>query len=402
MSSHETLSPPDTAATADPWLPVTPPPPPLPDAAPSGAKDGPGRARLWVVALVSALVASLTSVGVTAAVLDDEAAPAAVESADPPVATTTSADVGGDAMTPAEVSAAVSPSVASVEVTVRTAAGPFGQTQTGTAQGSAVILSADGYLVTNNQVVEGATAVRVTLADGSTHDATVVGTDPSSDLAVLKVDATDLPAATFADDLPDVGDTAIAIGSPFGLDGSVTAGIVSALDRSLSDGTSALGGLIQTDAAINPGNSGGALVDDQGRIIGINTAIYSASGANDGVGFAVPATTVTAVAEQLIDGGSVSWPVLGITGQDVTGALVEAYGLGADAGALVGEVVPGSGAAAGGLQAGDIIVGADGRSVDGMTDLVTVIRAHEVGDVLALVVVRDGATLTVEVELRAS
>ncbi len=401
MSSHETLSPPEPTRPVDPWLPVSPPPPPLPDPAPSDGKDGRGRTRLWLVALVSALVASLTSVGVTAAVLDDDA-PAAVESADPPVATTTSADVGGDGMTPAEVSAAVSPSVASVEVTVRTAAGPFGNTQTGTAQGSAVILSEDGYLVTNNHVVEGATAVRVVLADGSSHEATVVGTDPSSDLAVLKIDATDLPAATFADDQPGVGDTAIAIGSPFGLDGSVTAGIVSALDRTLSDGSSALGGLIQTDAAINPGNSGGALVDDQGRIIGINTAIYSASGANDGVGFAVPATTVTAVAQQLIEGGSVSWPVLGITGQDVTAALVEAYGLGADAGALVGEVVPGTGAAAGGLQAGDIIVGADGTTVDGMTDLVTVIRAHEVGDVLTLDVVRDGATLALQVELRAT
>ncbi len=401
MSSHETLSPPEPTRPVDPWLPVSPPPPPLPDPAPSDGKDGRGRTRLWLVALVSALVASLTSVGVTAAVLDDDA-PAAVESADPPVATTTSADVGGDGMTPAEVSAAVSPSVASVEVTVRTAAGPFGNTQTGTAQGSAVILSEDGYLVTNNHVVEGATAVRVVLADGSSHEAAVVGTDPTSDLAVLKIDATDLPAATFADDLPGVGDTAIAIGSPFGLDGSVTAGIVSALDRTLSDGSSALGGLIQTDAAINPGNSGGALVDDQGRIIGINTAIYSASGANDGVGFAVPATTVTAVAQQLIEGGSVSWPVLGITGQDVTAELVEAYGLGADAGALVGEVVPGTGAAAGGLQAGDIIVGADGTTVDGMTDLVTVIRAHEVGDVLTLDVVRDGATLALQVELRAS
>ncbi len=401
MSSHETLSPPEPTRPVDPWLPVSPPPPPLPDPAPSDGKDGRGRTRLWLVALVSALVASLTSVGVTAAVLDDDA-PAAVESADPPVATTTSADVGGDGMTPAEVSAAVSPSVASVEVTVRTAAGPFGNTQTGTAQGSAVILSEDGYLVTNNHVVEGATAVRVVLADGSSHEAAVVGTDPTSDLAVLKIDATDLPAATFADDLPGVGDTAIAIGSPFGLDGSVTAGIVSALDRTLSDGSSALGGLIQTDAAINPGNSGGALVDDQGRIIGINTAIYSASGANDGVGFAVPATTVTAVAQQLIEGGSVSWPVLGITGQDVTAELVEAYGLGADAGALVGEVVPGTGAAAGGLQAGDIIVGADGTTVDGMTDLVTVIRAHEVGDVLTLDVVRDGATLALQVELRAT
>ncbi len=401
MSSHETLSPPEPTRPVDPWLPVSPPPPPLPDPAPSDGKDGRGRTRLWLVALVAALVASLTSVGVTAAVLDDDA-PAAVESADPPVATTTSADVGGDGMTPAEVSAAVSPSVASVEVTVRTAAGPFGNTQTGTAQGSAVILSEDGYLVTNNHVVEGATAVRVVLADGSSHEAAVVGTDPTSDLAVLKIDATDLPAATFADDLPGVGDTAIAIGSPFGLDGSVTAGIVSALDRTLSDGSSALGGLIQTDAAINPGNSGGALVDDQGRIIGINTAIYSASGANDGVGFAVPATTVTAVAQQLIEGGSVSWPVLGITGQDVTAELVEAYGLGADAGALVGEVVPGTGAAAGGLQAGDIIVGADGTTVDGMTDLVTVIRAHEVGDVLTLDVVRDGATLALQVELRAT
>ena len=309
---------------------------------------------------------------------------------------------GSGTLSVAEVAATVSPSVASVEVTVTQQAGPFGQTATGTATGSAVILAADGYLLTNNHVVDGASDVTVTLADGSTWTATIVGTDPTSDLAVLHIDADGLPAATFADDLPAVGEIAVAIGSPFGLDGSVTAGIISGLDRTLSDGTGTLTGLVQTDAAINPGNSGGALVDDQGRIIGINTAIYSESGANDGVGFAVPATTAVAVAEQLITSGEVTWPVLGVAGQDVDEGVAAAYDLSASSGALVTQVTPGSGAEQAGLLAGDIVVGIDGVDVAGMTDLAAAVRTHAIGEAVVLTVVRQDAEVTLTVTLGSS
>jgi putative serine protease PepD len=257
----------------------------------------------------------------------------------------------------------------------------------------------DGYLLTNNHVVDGASTVRVTLADGTSHEAEVVGTDATSDLAVLRIDATDLPAATFAEDLPGVGTTAVAIGSPFGLDGSVSAGIVSALDRTLSDGATTLTGLIQTDAAINPGNSGGPLVDDQGRIIGINTAIYSGSGTNEGVGFAVPATTATAVASQLIEGTEVAWPMLGVVGQDVDPSLAEAYGLPTDQGALVGEVAPDSGAEEAGLLPGDIVVELEGRTITSMSDLASAVRSHEVGDTVSVGVLRDGERLDLDVTL---
>ena len=309
---------------------------------------------------------------------------------------------GSGTLSVAEVAATVSPSVASVEVTVTQQAGPFGQTATGTATGSAVILAADGYLLTNNHVVDGASDVTVTLADGSTWTATIVGTDPTSDLAVLHIDVDGLPAATFADDLPAVGEIAVAIGSPFGLDGSVTAGIISGLDRTLSDGTGTLTGLVQTDAAINPGNSGGALVDDQGRIIGINTAIYSESGANDGVGFAVPATTAVAVAEQLITSGEVTWPVLGVAGQDVDEGVAAAYDLSASSGALVTQVTPGSGAEQAGLLAGDIVVGIDGVDVAGMTDLAAAVRTHAIGEAVVLTVVRQDAEVTLTVTLGSS
>ncbi len=382
---------------------------------PSAPAPAPARRR-WPAALAASVLA--ISVGVAGVGLLDTDPTATLAGGLAGAADTTTIAVAADASTTeevvlaavagsgtlsvAEVAATVSPSVASVEVTVTQQAGPFGQTATGTATGSAVILAADGYLLTNNHVVDGASDVTVTLADGSTWTATIVGTDPTSDLAVVRIDADGLPAATFADDLPAVGEIAVAIGSPFGLDGSVTAGIISGLDRTLSDGTGTLTGLVQTDAAINPGNSGGALVDDQGRIIGINTAIYSESGANDGVGFAVPATTAVAVAEQLITSGEVTWPVLGVAGQDVDEGVAAAYDLSASSGALVTQVTPGSGAEQAGLLAGDIVVGIDGVDVAGMTDLAAAVRTHAVGEAVVLTVVRRDAEVTLTVTLGSS
>jgi S1-C subfamily serine protease len=285
-----------------------------------------------------------------------------------------------------EIARTVLPSVAQVEV--------------GRGSGSAVIYRSDGYLVTNNHVVAGGTQpdtaqappgsgdIQVILADGVRRDAEVVGTAPEADLAVLRIDEQGLPAATFADDVAEIGSTAVAVGSPFGLDATVTAGIVSALDRELQGGGESLGGLIQTDAAINPGNSGGALADDRGRIIGINTAIYSGSGTNSGVGFAVPSTTVTALADQLIENGEVSPGFLGIEGQDVTPEAAEAFGV--PEGAVIVNVQQGSAAAQAGLQAEDVIVAFDGEDIDSMLGLSSRVIVRQPGDEVTVTYVRDG------------
>ncbi len=285
-----------------------------------------------------------------------------------------------------EIARTVLPSVAQVEV--------------GQGSGSAVIYRSDGYLITNNHVIAGggqarntqsggiAGPIQVILADGVRRDAEVVGTAPEADLAVLRIDEQDLPAATFAEDLPEIGSTAVAVGSPFGLDASVTAGIISATDRDLRGGGGSLGGLVQTDAAINPGNSGGALADDRGRIIGINTAIYSGSGTNSGVGFAVPAATVTALADQLIDTGEVNSGFLGIEGQDVTAEAAEAFGV--PEGAVIVNVTEGSAAAQAGLQAEDVIVGFDGEEIDSMLGLSSRVILRQPGDEVTVRYVRDG------------
>lgn len=339
-------------------------------------------------ALLAAVVAAIVAVGVavpaTYAVIDrvdsdgTEAAPpiAATE------ASTDSPPMPGDV---SELAAQVSPAVAFVEVAV----------QQGQGSGSAVIIDSDGFLLTNAHVVRGADAVRVTLADGSRHDAEVVGEDPTSDIAVLQIDATSLPALDIASDI-DVGAPVLAIGSPFGLEGSVTSGIVSALDRSISDGQgSTLTGLVQTDAAINPGNSGGALVDGEGRLVGINTAIFSTTGASAGIGFAVPAATASAIAGQLIDGGVVTYAQLGVSGSDVTPAIASAYELDVEEGALVAGVVPGSGAEEAGIEPGDVIVEVDGERVASMTQLTGVVRQHAPGDQLTLTLSRDGQPVEV-------
>jgi S1-C subfamily serine protease len=376
--------PPHLPSTASPAEPARPEPP--------AERRGSGTRRtvttVATAALVSAVVAGLvvgagTGTGDTVVTAGTPESAVAGANSGPTTATDVSA-----------VAARVSPSVASVTV------GGAGGEATGT--GSAVIVTEDGYLVTNDHVVAGAASVQVTLADGSSYDAEVVGADPTSDLALIDVDATGLPAATFADELPDVGAVAVAIGTPFGFDGSVTAGIVSAVDRTLGGGATTLTGMLQTDAAINPGNSGGALADADGRIIGINTAIFSTTGANDGLGFAVPATTVTAVVDQLVAGGSVSWPVLGINGQDVDPALAEAYGLGTDDGALVVAVVPGSGAERAGLVRGDIVTAIGGEPVTSMSELAATVRGEEVGAEVTVTVVRDGEERQLGVTLGGS
>jgi S1-C subfamily serine protease len=345
---------------------------------------GPSATRTIVVAsLVAAVVGAGSALAVTGIAPGAEPElPAAATAAAPDDVT--------------DIATAVAPSVAAVEI--RAPGGPRGEAVTG--QGSAVIIDEAGLLATNAHVVDGAGAITVRLADGSRYEAELVGVDPTTDLAVLAVDATGLPAATLADDLPAVGATAVAIGSPFGLEGSVTAGIVSALDRTLSGRGGTLTGLIQTDAAINPGNSGGALVDARGRVIGINTAILSGSGTNGGVGFAVPAPVVQDITEQLIATGTVRRAVLGVAGQDVDPQVAAAYGLEAESGALLLRIEPGSSADEAGLEPGDLVTAVDGAAISSMAELAIAIREREPGDELRLEVVRGGETRELTATLR--
>lgn len=267
----------------------------------------------------------------------------------------------------------------------------------GGALGSGVIYRSDGYIITNHHVIEGAAAVEVLLSSGDRYEAEIVGSDELNDLAVLRIERDGLPAIALRpnDDPLRVGETVVAIGSPFGLDATVTAGIISALNRDLSVPNSAdvIPAVIQTDAAINPGNSGGALVDLRGRLVGINTAIVSRSGANEGVGFAVPVQQAVVSGGQLIEQGFVRYPLLGITGTDITAEIAEAFGLDNRRGAVVDSVQPGSGADASGLRPGDVIVAVDGIPLRSMADLVAEVRRRTPGDTVVFDVLREGQTL---------
>ena len=388
-----------SAPTTPPSAPTTPPPPSAgnpssdPAARSTSGADRPTTLRTTVVAsVVAALVAATVAVGVTQSVAPGE--PAALDGivddtgVEDPAADATPAVSGA---TIPELAAEVSPSVGFVQVV-----GAQGQ-----GSGSAVIVDADGFLLTNAHVVDGADQIGVTLPDGTAHEAELVGADPTSDVAVLQIDADGLPAVGVADGTA-VGDEVIAIGSPFGLEGSVTAGIVSGLDRTLRGGPDqpALLGMIQTDAAINPGNSGGALIDAAGRLVGINTAIYSATGTSAGIGFAIPATTALAIAQQLIETGEVTYAQLGISGGDVTPAVAEAYDIDVGEGAVVAEVLDGGGADEAGIESGDVIVAFDGEAITSMSELTTLVRTFAPGDEVEVVLDRDGERLELTVVLQ--
>lgn len=267
--------------------------------------------------------------------------------------------------------------------------------------GSGVIFNAkEGYVLTNHHVVENGDRIIVTLKDQRQFDAKLIGSDPGTDIALLKIDATDLTALDLGDsDRLQVGDYVLAIGNPFGLGQTVTSGIVSALGRS---GLNIEGyeDFIQTDASINPGNSGGALVTLDGRLVGINTAIIAPSGGNVGIGFAVPANMANAVVDQLIEFGEVQRGTLGVGIQDLTPDLAEALGIKAGKGAVVTQVEPDSVAEAAGFQPGDLIVSVDGRSISGSADLRSQIGLKRLGRNIEIGVIRDGKTLTLAVTLR--
>jgi serine protease Do len=268
------------------------------------------------------------------------------------------------------------------------------------ALGSGVIMTPDGYLLTNNHVVDGATDVRVTLSDKREFKAKVVGTDPKSDIAVLKIDATNLPNITIANSANvQVGDYALAIGNPFGVGQTVTMGIVSATGRSHL-GIEDYENFIQTDAPINPGNSGGALVNDRGELIGINTAILShGSEGNQGIGFAIPSDEARSVMRQIVANGKVTRAYLGIVPQDVTPAMAKAFGDADLHGALVGDVSPNSPAQKSGLETGDIVLSVNGKPVADSNDLRMTISQMAPDTSVKLQVLRNGSEREFAVKL---
>jgi Do/DeqQ family serine protease len=275
--------------------------------------------------------------------------------------------------------------------------------------GSGFILDADGVIVTNAHVVDGATDVMVTLKDGREFEGTVVGADPVTDVAVVKIEATDLPTVSLGN-VADIrpGEWAIAIGNPLGLDNTVTAGIISATGRSSAEVQipDKQVDFIQTDAAINPGNSGGPLLNETGQVIGMNTAII---GGAQGLGFAIPIDTVQDIANQLITSGKVDHPYLGIRMVDLTEDLKAdlnsnpntPFAIEADSGVLIVEVVPNSPAAQAGLRRGDVVQAVNGEAITSSQAIQTLVRGSDVGDRLSLDVVRGNQTVTLTVETGA-
>jgi len=290
-------------------------------------------------------------------------------------------------------------------VEIRATSDGFGG-PSGTAQGSGFVIDTDGHVVTNQHVVAGASTIRVSLWDGSAHEAKLVGTDPSTDLAVLRIDAPRSalhPLVLGDSSAVRVGDTVLALGSPFGLEGTLTSGIVSALHREMTAPNNyTITDTIQTDAAINHGNSGGPLLDARGRVIGVNSQIESESGGSEGVGFAIPSDTVRSITRQLIATGEVEHAYLGITmvavpnGVAITnvrsGTPAEAAGLRP---ATNSELVDGQERPTG----GDVIVTFAGKDVTSPSELQSAVDARQPGDTVALTVIRDGKRETVEVTL---
>ena len=273
------------------------------------------------------------------------------------------------------------------------------EAQRASSLGSGVIVSTSGYVLTNHHVVEAADEIEVTLADGKKLLAKVVGNDPDTDLAVLRVDADNLPAITFgSSEGLRVGDVVLAIGSPFGFSQSVTSGIVSALGRT-GLGINTFENFIQTDAAINPGNSGGALIDAAGNLIGINTAIFSPSGGSMGIGFAIPVSTAKMVLEQIVKSGSVTRGWIGVEAQAISPAMADSFKLGSTRGALIAGVLRGGPADKAGVKPGDVLLEVQGKPVADPTGMLNLIAALAPGQATKVKLKRHGqdvdATITV-------
>jgi len=265
-------------------------------------------------------------------------------------------------------------------------------------EGSGFFISSDGYIVTNNHVVQDAKSVTITMDDGKVLDAKVVGTDAKTDVALLKVDQPgDYPYVSLAKETPKIGDWVVAIGNPYGLGGTVTAGIISAKGRDIGDGP--YDRFLQIDAPINKGNSGGPTFNEQGQVVGMNTAIYSPSGGSVGIGFAIPSDTVERVVDALEHGGVVQRGYLGVEVQPVGPDIAEAFGLKSASGALIDKTTPGTPAADAGLKPADIITKVNGQEVKDAADLTREIGEMKPGDRVELSYLRDGAEKTVSATL---
>lgn len=265
--------------------------------------------------------------------------------------------------------------------------------------GSGVVVSPQGYILTNNHVVEAADEIEVALADGRKAVAQVVGTDPETDLAVIKIDLPNLPAITLGHaEQSRVGDVVLAIGNPFGVGQTVTMGIISALGRNHL-GINTFENFIQTDAAINPGNSGGALIDTTGNLLGINTAIYSRSGGSLGIGFAIPVSTVKTVMESIINNGQVVRGWIGVEPQDITPELAESFGLRKKSGTIIAGVLKNGPADKAGMRPGDILVAIEGKPVSDTTEMLNLIAQLTPGDKAKMTVFRKNQESTLDVTI---
>ncbi|MCM4078898.1 S1C family serine protease [Paractinoplanes hotanensis] len=287
------------------------------------------------------------------------------------------ASVPGDTLSLPEVVAKVEPSVVTVLV--------------GEGLGSGVVFRSGGLVLTNQHVVGASRQVLLALADGSRVKAQVLGTDAVTDLAVLRAERADLPVAPFRSELPQAGETVLALGSPLGFRNSVTAGIISGIGREIPGSASQSGALVdllQTDAAISPGNSGGALVDTAGRVVGINDAYLPPSTGAVSIGFAIPSATALDVADDLLDDGKVTHPYVGVIAGRLTPQIVQTLGVGTDRGVLVREAVSGGPAAEAGLTAGDVITGFNGEQVPTVEAFLGALRGVEPGDTATLTFLR--------------
>lgn len=379
----------------DPVPVVTPPVTPTPPTptAPSAKRRGCGGCALLIAAISGALLGAvlgtfiiLNIIGVDPSQLAERVErPPIVANGEPVMPPAATPQPRTDLETSEQVAEKVVPSVVNISIETAVYDPWTGNQQNQTAgNGSGSIIDAQGHILTNAHVVAGSQNLIVTVGNRD-YPAEIVGVDPSSDIAVIKIDATDLTPIELGDSgSVKVGQWVMAVGSPFGLEKSVTTGIVSALKRSetmqLETGSSVYSNMIQVDAAINPGNSGGALVDAEGRLIGMPTLIQSTSGQSAGVGFAIPVNYAMQIAEQLIESGSAIHPFLGVSVQTVDAALATEYGLSVNNGAYIATVEPGSAAESAGIAEGDVVVEIAGTRIRSADDLLVEIRGHRPGD----------------------
>ena len=377
--------------------------------APTAASQAGGWVKSLVAGVVGALLATIitlavSSFGGSAVPSDDTANPVANGGSG---GNTTISVTGGDVTLPEVVAAKTLPSVVCIYVyQEQTSFGWFGQESSGeqmSGLGSGVILTDDGYILTNYHVIEGESSLKVSV-NNEQYDATVVGTDASSDLAVIKIDGaenlTPIEVGSSADLV--VGEWVMTVGSPYGMEQSVGSGIVSAVSRSSAslqdtEGGAIYANMIQTDAPINPGNSGGALVDKDGKLVGINTLAASYSGSNAGVGFAIPVDYAISIANQIMNGEEPSHAQLGVSLVNVDAATAQRYNLAVSEGAYVAAAY--AGAAEAGIEEGDIITKVNGKKVTSATDVILQIRSSKVGDTIPVEFNRKGETKTVDVTL---